>query len=108
MILKWSNGIMGKKRPLAFKKRALNIRRELPPHPTHPPPSPRRYATGETWFKSNFKHDNPNYTITRRDRLSWQGRGVAILVGNDIKFDIIVSLTRAPLQILILRPSLFS
>ena len=91
---------MGKKRRLAFEKRALNIRRGLRPHPAQPTP---RYATGETWFKSNFKHDNPNYTITRRDRLSWPGRGVAILVGNDIKFDIIVSLTRAPLQILILK-----
>ena len=78
---------MGKKRHLAFEKRALNIRRGLRPHPAQPTP---RYATGETWFKSNFKHDNPNYTITRRDRLSWQGRGFAILVPNDIKFDIIV------------------
>ena len=95
---------MGKKRHLAFEKRALNIRWGLRPHPAQPPtPPPPRYATGETWFKSNFKHDNPNYTITRRARLSWQGRGVAILVGNDIKFDIIVSLTRAPLQIVILK-----
>ena len=48
-----------------------------------------RYATGETWFKSNFKLDVPSYTIRDRDRLSWQGGGVAILVCKDIKFDII-------------------
>ena len=53
-------------------------------------------SLAKTWFKSNFKLDNPNYTIKRRDRLSWQGRGVAILVRNDIKFDVIGSLTRAP------------
>ena len=56
--------------------------------PRNPPP---KYPTGEPWFKSNFKLDIPNYTITRRDRLSWQGGGVAILVRNDIKFDIIDS-----------------
>ena len=101
---------MGKKRHLAFEKRALNIRRGLRPHPQtlSSPPPPFRYATGETWFKNNFKHDNPSYTITGRDRLRWQGREFAILVRNDIKFEIIVSLTRAPLQILILKPSLFS
>ena len=43
----------------------------------------------ETWLKSNFKLDIPNYTIARRDRLKRQGGGVAILVRNDIKFDII-------------------
>ena len=43
----------------------------------------------ETWFKNNFKIDIPNYTITRKDRPSRQGSGVAILVRNDIKFDII-------------------
>ena len=54
--------------------------------PSSPPPN---YDTGESWFKSNVKLDIPNYTITRRDRLSWQGGGVAILVCNDIKFNII-------------------
>ena len=76
---------MGKKRHLAFEKRALNIRRGLRPHPqtlSSPPPG--------------------------GDRLRWQGREFAILVRNDIKFEIIVSLTRAPLQILILKPSQFS
>ena len=43
----------------------------------------------ETWLKKNFKLDIPNYTITRNDRPSRQGGGVAILVRNDIKFDII-------------------
>ena len=43
----------------------------------------------ETWLKSNFKLDIPNYTIARRDRLRRQGGGVAILVHNDIKFSII-------------------
>ena len=43
----------------------------------------------ETWLKSNFQLDIPNYTIARRDRLRRQGGGVAILVRNDIKFDII-------------------
>ena len=43
----------------------------------------------ETWLKNNFKLDIPNYTITRKDRPSRQGGGVAILVRNDIKFDII-------------------
>ena len=43
----------------------------------------------ETWLKNNFKLDIPNYTITRKDRPSRQGGGVAILVCNDIKFDII-------------------
>ena len=43
----------------------------------------------ETWLKSNFKLDIPNYNITRNDRPRRRGRGVAILVRNDIKFDII-------------------
>ena len=43
----------------------------------------------ETWLKGNFKLDVPNYTITRRDRPSRQGGGVAILKRTDIKFDII-------------------
>ena len=43
----------------------------------------------ETWLKNNFKLDIPNYTITRKDRPSRQGGGVAILVRYDIKFDII-------------------
>ena len=43
----------------------------------------------ETWLKSNFKLDIPNYTITRKGRPSRQGGGVAIIVRNDIKFDII-------------------
>ena len=38
----------------------------------------------ETWLKNNFKLDIPNYTITRKDRPSRQGGGVAILVRNDI------------------------
>ena len=42
----------------------------------------------ETWLKNNFNLDIPNYTITRRDRPSRQGGGFAILVHNDIKFDI--------------------
>ena len=40
-------------------------------------------------LKNNFKLDIPNYTITRKDRPNRQGGGVAILVRNDIKFDII-------------------
>ena len=43
----------------------------------------------ETWLKSNFKLDIPNYNITRNDRPRRRGGGVAILVRNDIKFDII-------------------
>ena len=43
----------------------------------------------ETWLKNNFKLDILNYTIARRDRPSRQGGGVAILVRNDIKSDII-------------------
>ena len=43
----------------------------------------------ETWLKSSFKLDIRNYTITRKGRPSRQGGGVAILVRNDIKFDII-------------------
>ena len=46
-------------------------------------------SLNETWLKSNFKLDIPNYTIARRDRLRRQGGGVAILARNDIKFDII-------------------
>ena len=46
-------------------------------------------SLNETWLKSNFKLDIPNYTIARRDRLRRQGGGVAILVRTDIKFDII-------------------
>ena len=49
-------------------------------------------SLNQTWFKSNFKLDIPNYTIARRDRLRKQGGGVAILVRNDIKY---ISLTRA-------------
>ena len=41
------------------------------------------------WLKNNFKLDIPNYTIARRDRQGGQGGGVATLVRNDIKFDII-------------------
>ena len=43
----------------------------------------------EPWLKNNFKLDIPNYTIARKDRPSRQRGGVAILVRNDIKFDII-------------------
>ena len=43
----------------------------------------------DTWLKSNFKLDMPNYTITRNDGPRRQGGGVAILVRNNIKFDII-------------------
>ena len=43
----------------------------------------------ETWLKSNFKLDIPNYTITCRGRPRRHGGGVAILVRNDIKLDII-------------------
>ena len=42
----------------------------------------------ETLLKNNFKLDIPNY-ITHKDRPSWQGVGVAILVRYDIKFNII-------------------
>ena len=45
-------------------------------------------SLNETWLKSNFKLDIPNYTITRKVRPRRQGGGVAILVRNDIKFDI--------------------
>ena len=41
----------------------------------------------ETWLKSNFKLDIPNYTIARRDRLRKQGGGVAIVVRNNINTD---------------------
>ena len=43
----------------------------------------------EAWFKRKFNLDIPNYTITRTDRPRRQGGGLAILVRNDIKFDII-------------------
>ena len=43
----------------------------------------------ETWLKSKFKLDIPNYIITRNDKPRRKGRGVAILVRNDIIFDII-------------------
>ena len=43
----------------------------------------------ETWLKSNFKLDIPNYTITCRGRPRRHGVGVAILVRNDVKLDII-------------------
>ena len=95
---------MGKKRHLAFEKKALHIRREVRANPTQLPPP--KYATGETWFKINFKLDIPNYTIMRKDRLSWKGGGVAVLVCNDIKFDIID--TCSTTNIYILKPSLFS
>ena len=45
-------------------------------------------SLNETWLKSNIKLDIPNYTIVRRNRLRRQGEGVAILVRNNIKFDI--------------------
>ena len=48
-------------------------------------------SLNETWLKSNFKFDIPNYTIARKDRLRRQGGGLAILVCNDIKLDIIDS-----------------
>ena len=43
----------------------------------------------ETWLKSKFKLDIPNYIITRNDRPRRQGGDVSILARNDIKFDII-------------------
>ena len=46
-------------------------------------------SLNETWLKSNFKLDIPNYTIEHRGRLRRQGGGVAILVCNGIKFDVI-------------------
>ena len=46
-------------------------------------------SLNETWLKSNFKLDIPNYTIALRDRLRRRGGGVAILVRNDFEFDII-------------------
>ena len=47
------------------------------------------FTLNETWLKSNFKLDIPNYTITRNDRPRRRGGGLAILVRNDIKLDII-------------------
>ena len=46
------------------------------------------FTLNETWHKNNFKFDIPHYNITRKDRPSRQG-GVAILVRDDIKFNII-------------------
>ena len=46
------------------------------------------FTLNETWLKNNFKFDIPHYNITRKDRLNRQG-GVAILVRNDIKCNII-------------------
>ena len=46
------------------------------------------FTLHETWVKSNFELDIPNYTITRNDKPKRRGGGVAILVHNDIKFDI--------------------
>ena len=43
----------------------------------------------ETWLKSKFKLDIPNYDIACSDRSRRQGGGVAILVCNNIKFDIL-------------------
>ena len=60
----------------------------------------------ETWLKSKFKLDIPNYIITRNDRPRMQGGGVAILVRSNIKFDSISS-TRAPHLTLIMKPLLF-
>ena len=101
MILKWNNG---QKKTLSIRKKSTSHqeRGASKPHATTPP----KYATGETWFKINFKLDIPNYTIMRKDRLSWKGGGVAILVCNDIKFDIID--TCSTTNIYILKPSLFS
>ena len=47
------------------------------------------HALNETWLKSNFKLDIPNYTFTIRARPRRQGGGFAVLVRNNIKFDII-------------------
>ena len=47
------------------------------------------HTLNETWLKSNFKLDIPNYTFTRRARPRRQGGGFAVLVHNNIKFDII-------------------
>ena len=43
----------------------------------------------ETWLKSNFKLDIPNYFITRNDRLRREGGGVAILVHHNINSGIV-------------------
>ena len=43
----------------------------------------------ETWLKSNFKLDIPNYTVTRNDRPRRRGGGVVTLLRNNIKSDII-------------------
>ena len=43
----------------------------------------------DNWLKSNFKLDITNYTIMRNDISRRQEGGVAILVRNNIKFDII-------------------
>ena len=42
----------------------------------------------ETWLKSKFKPDIPNYVITHNDRPRWGG-GKGIIVHNNIKFDIV-------------------
>ena len=47
------------------------------------------FTLNETWLQSNFKLDISNYTITSSDRPSRQVGGVAALVRNDIKCDII-------------------
>ena len=43
----------------------------------------------ETWLKSKFKPDIPNYVITHNDRPRWGGGGKGIIVHNNIKFDIV-------------------
>ena len=62
MVLRRNNGIMS-------KKRALNIRRGVRPHPMHPslppplPPPPPRYATANTDFLSE------NFLLKKRKKL---------------------------------------
>ena len=46
-------------------------------------------SRNETWLKSNWKLDIPNYTITCKDRPRRQGGWVALLVRNDTELDII-------------------
>ena len=43
----------------------------------------------ETWLKSNFKPDIPNYTITHKDRPKRQWGGVATFIRSYVKFDVI-------------------
>ena len=57
----------------------------------------------ETRLKNNFKLDIPNYTIMRKDRPSRQGAELLSLC-----VMILISLTRAPIKILIMKPSLFA